>query len=182
MFVFVLMYSYTYQHVPYKNAYVEKHVYVKAFECIVVYYMSCVLYLLLMPGAGSVVMTDKTITPAEINLRANQHNLPDKNITVAQFEWGKDPSHLKPPFDIILAADVIYIQDTFPLLLQSLVDLSDRETVILISCKRRYERDDHFFDLLRESGKFSHSVVWQWPKEDKQPENDVKVYKVYLVS
>ena len=77
---------------------------------------------------------------------------------------------------------MIYIEDTFPLLLQSLLDLSDRETVTLISCKRRYERDDRFFDLLRESGRFSYNVVWQWPKEDKQPENDVKVYEVRLIS
>lgn len=128
------------------------------------------------------VITDKTITPAKVNLKANQHNLCNKNITIAQFEWGKDPSHLKPPFDIVLAADVIYIEDTFPFLLQSLVDLSDRETVILISCKRRYERDDRFFDLLCKSGRFSYNVVWQWPKEDEQPENDVKVYEVRLVS
>jgi predicted nicotinamide N-methyase len=130
-----------------------------------------------------VVITDKTITPAEINLEANRRNLLGKNITVAQFEWGKDPSHLKPPFDVILAADVIYIEDTFPLLLQSLVNLSNRETVILLSCKRRYERDDRFFDLLRESGRFSHSVVWQWPKEHAQElENDVKVYEIRLAS
>ena len=127
-------------------------------------------------------ITDKTITPAETNLKANQHNLLDRHVTVAQFEWGSDPSHFKPPFDVILAADVIYIEETFPLLLQSLVDLSDRETVILISCKRRYERDDHFFDLLRESRRFSYSVVRQWPKDNGQPENDVKVYEVRLIS
>lgn len=130
------------------------------------------------------IVTDKTITPAEINLKANQHNLLNKNITVAQFEWGKDASHLKPPFDIVLAADVIYIKETFPLLLQSLVDLSNHETVILLSCKRRYERDDRFFDLLHESGRFSYSVVWQWPKEEQaqELENDVKVYEIHLVS
>ena len=81
---------------------------------------------------------------------------------------------------------MIYIEETFPLLLQSLVDLSNRETVILLSCKRRYERDDHFFDLLRESGRFSYSVVWQWPKEEEEAaqelENDVKVYEIRLVS
>ena len=142
-------------------------------------------YIIICAGAESVIITDKTITPAEINLKANQHNLLDRNITVAQFEWGKDPSHLRPPFDVVLAADVIYIEETFPLLLQSLVDLSDRETVILLSCKRRYERDDRFFDLLRESGRFSYSVVWQWPKGEEEPqelENDVKVYKIRLVS
>lgn len=133
-------------------------------------------------GAESIVLTDKTTGPAEVNLVANKHNLAGKNITVVEFEWGTDPSHLKPPFDIILAADVIYIEDTFPLLLQSLAELSDLKTVILISCKRRYERDDRFFDLLRKSGKFSYRVLWSWPKESKQPENDVKVYEVLMVS
>ena len=59
-------------------------------------------------------ITDRTITPAETNFKANQHNLLDRHVTVAQFEWGNDPSHFKPPFDVILAADVIYIEETFP--------------------------------------------------------------------
>ena len=128
-------------------------------------------------------MTDKNTGPAQANLKANQNNLINKDISVAQFDWGTDPSSLEPPFDVVLAADVIYIEETYPLLLKSLVELSDRDTVILISCKRRYERDDRFFDLLRESGKFSYNVVWAWPKEDpRQPENDVKVYQVGLIS
>ena len=139
--------------------------------------------LLFLAGAESVVVTDKNPTPAEANLKANQHNLVDKDVAVAQFEWGTDPSHFNPPFGLVLAADIIYIEETFPLLLKSLIDLSDRETVILISCKRRYVRDDRFFDLLRESGRFSYNVVWRWPRGDpEQPENDVKVYEVHLVS
>ena len=59
-------------------------------------------------------ITDRTITPAETNLKANRHNLLDRHVIVAQFEWGNDPSHFKPPFDVILAADVIYIEETFP--------------------------------------------------------------------
>ena len=59
-------------------------------------------------------ITDRTITPAETNFKANRHNLLDRHVTVAQFEWGSDPSHLKPPFDVILAADMIYIEGTFP--------------------------------------------------------------------
>ena len=97
---------------------------------------------------------------------------------------GENPTRFDPPFDVVLAADVIYIEDTFPLLLKSLADLSDRETVILISCKRRYERDDRFFDLLRDSGRFTFEVVWRWPWQTGtgQAENDVKVYEVRLVS
>ena len=134
-------------------------------------------------GAASVVVTDKNTGPGEANLKANHHNLLNKDISIVQYEWGTDPARLKPPFDVVLAADVIYIEETYPLLLKSLLDLSDCDTVILISCKRRYERDDRFFDLLRESGRFSYSVVWQWPKDDPtQPENDVKVYEVRLMT
>ena len=128
--------------------------------------------------------TDKITRPAQTNLEANRHNLHHGNVTVAQFEWGENPTRFDPPFDVVLAADVIYIEDTFPLLLKSLADLSDRETVILISCKRRYERDDRFFDLLRDSGRFTFEVVWKWPWQTGtgQAENDVKVYEVRLVS
>lgn len=125
-------------------------------------------------------MTDKTTGPAETNLKANRHNLLHGNVSVAQFEWGEDPSRFKPPFDLVLAADVIYIEDTFPLLIKSLAELSNRETVILISCKRRYERDDRFFELLRDSGRFTFDVVWRWTGTGHQ-ENDVKVYEVRLV-
>ena len=132
------------------------------------------------------MVTDKNPTPAEANLKVNLHNLLGRDISVAQYEWGTDPSHFNPPFDFVLAADVIYIEETFPLLLKSLVDLSDCKTVILISCKRRYERDDRFFDLLQESGRFSYSVVhaWRWPQDGddpSQPDNNVKVYEVHLM-
>ena len=37
---------------------------------------------------------------------------------------------IDPPYDVLLAADVVYIEETFPVLLQSIEALTDTETTI----------------------------------------------------
>lgn len=88
-------------------------------------------------------------------------------------EWGSSVLDFDPPYDIILAADVIYIEETFPELMKTLEDLSASESVIFLSCKHRYERDDRFFQLLLSSGKFQDEIVRVWPGRD-----EVKVHKL----
>lgn len=67
-------------------------------------------------------------------------------------------SDFHPPYDILLAADVVYIEDTFPLLIQCMDTLSSEHTRILLSCKYRYERDSKFLDMLNE--RFVSELVW----------------------
>lgn len=76
---------------------------------------------------------------------------------------------IPPPFELILAADVVYVEDTFPLLIRSLGELSDSNTVILLSCKHRYERDNRFFELLHSN--FNSEVLWS-------EERNLKLYNV----
>ena len=126
-------------------------------------------------GTSSVVLTDKNTTPAKTNLKLNMQNLKDRNVTVLELEWGiTDLTHFEPPYDIVLAADVIYREDAFLPLIQTLRDLSSDGTMILLSCKRRYVRDDNFFELLRSSGEFSYEVVKVWG-----PSSDIKIYRLY---
>lgn len=119
------------------------------------------------------VVTDKDTRPAVFNFNHNRHNLKDRNITISEFTWGEDASPLRPPFKVILAADVIYIEEVFSALIQSLTDLSDLESVIFLACKRRYERHDHFFEQLASTGKFTDEIVWTWPEKE-----EVKVHKL----
>ena len=78
-----------------------------------------------------------------------------------------DLATFSPPFDMILAADVVYVEESFPLLIKSLDDLTDSQTVVLLSCKHRYESYMKFFTLFQT--KFDFEVVWF--------NEDLKVYR-----
>ena len=105
-------------------------------------------------------ITDRNPLPAQGSVSLNSHHIhPHRPLTVLPLTWGQDvSSEFHPPYDVILAADVVYIEDTFTQLLKSLDDLSDPNTTILLSCKYRYERDSQFLDLLRV--KFMSDIVW----------------------
>ena len=71
-----------------------------------------------------------------------------QSIQVKELQWGKD--HTKfPHFDIILGADIVYLEETFPALIQTLEHVSGCETLILLSCKIRYQRDQRFLRILK---------------------------------
>ena len=104
-------------------------------------------------------ITDRNPRPAEHNLELNSHNLePLRWVAVRELTWGQDISTFHPPYDVLLAADVVYIEESFPLLIQSMADLTDTRTAVLLSCKHRYERDLRFLEMLRET--FVTEVVW----------------------
>ena len=110
-------------------------------------------------GAASVVITDRNPLPASHNLQRNLANLdPQRPVTVRELSWGQEVANFDPPYDVLLAADVVYIEETFPVLIQSIEALTDTETTILMSCKYRYERDSRFLQMMEE--RFTSEVVW----------------------
>lgn len=119
------------------------------------------------------VVTDKDTRPAAFNLEHNKHILQGNNISISKLTWGEDVSNFQPPFDLILAADVIYVEEVFADLIKTLIDLSDRKSVIFLACKRRYERHDRFFQQLSDREEFVDEVVWTWPERE-----EVKVHKL----
>jgi lysine methyltransferase len=62
------------------------------------------------------------------------------------------PGHLQPP-DIVLAADCIYLEAAFPLLVSTLVALvpppPERAPEVLLSYKKRRKADKRFFAMLK---------------------------------
>ena len=102
---------------------------------------------------AQVVITDRkmALNLARDNVQRNSENLNKSLIDVCELEWGQDVSNFNPPFDYILGADVIYIEETFSHLLQTITELSDDKTVVLLSCKIRYKRDNNFLGLLNET-------------------------------
>ncbi|KAF4043617.1 Lysine methyltransferase [Phytophthora infestans] len=90
-------------------------------------------------GLADVVLTD--IGPVLPWLRRNvRENLTDKElqrVRVEQHAWGTPVTNLKAPFDCILCADVVYEKACVKPLVQSLLALSHRKTVIFLANERR---------------------------------------------
>ncbi|XP_078358356.1 protein N-lysine methyltransferase METTL21A-like [Oculina patagonica] len=119
---------------------------------------------------GNVTITDRkmalnvTKMNVEGNLGENQNS-----VAIKELEWGQNVSSFSPPFDFVLGADIVYIEETFSDLLKTLQDLCDENSIVLLSCKIRYDRDKRFFELL--SKHFRHETVMY------DQELDIIVYK-----
>lgn len=118
-----------------------------------------------------------TITDRKVALeflKANvEANLPphvQPKAVVKELTWGQNLASFSPgEFDLILGADIIYLEETFTDLLQTLDHLCSERSVILLACRIRYERDSRFLAMLQRQ--FSVSQVHY------DPEKDVHIYK-----
>ncbi|KAL4075704.1 putative methyltransferase-domain-containing protein [Scleroderma citrinum] len=70
-------------------------------------------------------------------------------VTVAELNWGDKVGPEIPCPDVILAADCVYYEPAFPLLVKTLSDLSGETTEILFCYKKRRKADKRFFTLLK---------------------------------
>ena len=104
------------------------------------------------------------------NIKANRHNF-EKIINVEHYEWGKPiPSSLTPPYDVILGADIVYIEDTYQDLISSFNMLSGDSTIILLCLMERYSKVQQFLDLLSENSYTFRNVY---------SENSTIIYEIY---
>ncbi|XP_068101070.1 protein N-lysine methyltransferase METTL21A [Hyperolius riggenbachi] len=97
-----------------------------------------------------------TVTDREVALeflKANvQDNIPKElqhKVSVKPLTWGRGLNDFSS-FNVVLGADIIYLEETFQDLLKTMLHLSTEKTVILLSCRLRYQRDHHFLDMMRE--------------------------------
>lgn len=98
---------------------------------------------------GNVTITDRkmALNVTRMNVEGNLGKDQD-SVEIKELEWGQNVSSFSPPFDFVLGADIVYIEETFSDLLKTLQDLCDENSVVLMSCKIRYDRDKRFFELL----------------------------------
>ncbi|XP_051479063.1 protein N-lysine methyltransferase METTL21A isoform X2 [Apus apus] len=119
-----------------------------------------------------VTITDRAVALEflESNVQANLPSALRPRAVVKELTWGKDLDNFPPgAFDFILGADIVYLEETFAELLQTLEHLCSERTVILLSCRIRYERDHKFLKML--GGRFSvYEVHYDSSK-------DVHIYK-----
>ncbi|XP_053774982.1 protein N-lysine methyltransferase METTL21A isoform X3 [Desmodus rotundus] len=98
-----------------------------------------------------VTITDRKV--ALEFLKSNvQANLPphvQPRAVVKELTWGQNLGSFSPgEFDLILGADIIYLEETFRDLLRTLEHLCSHHSVILLACRIRYERDNNFLVML----------------------------------
>ncbi|CAI5761886.1 Uncharacterized protein PODLI_1B024144 [Podarcis lilfordi] len=121
---------------------------------------------------AQVTITDRKAALAllESNVQANLPADIRPRTAVKELTWGRDlGSFSSGGYDFILGADIVYLEETFADLLETLDHLCSEQTVILLSCRLRYERDHKFLKMLEE--RFSVYEVHY------DPGNDVHIFR-----
>lgn len=76
----------------------------------------------------------------------------DSNVAASIYDWGTPtPPELPRQPDVILAADCVYFEPAFPLLLQTLKDLIGENTVCYFCFKKRRRADLQFLKAARKT-------------------------------
>lgn len=121
--------------------------------------MKCVFVILLSLFSGAdVTVTERfEVLPHLEAVIADNLNSGNYLITVEELDWTRDNIYSFPDFDVILGADIIYVEETFPDLLRTLLHFTTIKTRVFLSCLIRYDRDTNF--LLKMEEHFTLSVV-----------------------
>ena len=92
---------------------------------------------------AAVTFTDKPEVMAhlEANVQANQQKGDDAAATFLPFCFGTEPhtAGLMPPYNFVVATDVVYMGSQVAPLIDSLLALSDARTTIVVAMERRVE-------------------------------------------
>ncbi|KAJ6567171.1 putative methyltransferase-domain-containing protein [Mycena vulgaris] len=99
---------------------------------------------------------------------------------VAELNWGEPiPADIPRP-DLILAADCVYFEPAFPLLVQTLCDLVSADTEVLFCYKKRRKADKRFFALLKK--KFQWSDVPDDPARSTYSRESISLLRLCKLS
>ncbi|KAH8106076.1 putative methyltransferase-domain-containing protein [Cristinia sonorae] len=98
-------------------------------------------------------------------------------VCVKELNWGDALPHDMPNFDLILAADCVYFEPAFPLLVKTLVDLTSRHHPEILFCyKKRRKADKRFFNLLKKE--FVWSDVTDDPNREVYSRESISLLKL----
>jgi len=101
----------------------------------------------LLSGAH-VTVTDRPVALPLLQQNTQRNDV--QNVQVLELTWGqKNLDQFSRPYDVIIGADIVYVEETFEDLLLTINQLSDNNTTVILSCQIRYERDLRFLELLR---------------------------------
>ncbi|KAM4626472.1 protein N-lysine methyltransferase METTL21A [Discoglossus pictus] len=124
---------------------------------------------------ANVAITDREVALEFLKTNVRE-NLPPElrhQVSVQPLTWGRSLEDFST-FDVIVGADIIYLEETFPDLLHTLLHLSAAHTVTLLSCRLRYQRDHDFLDMMR--GHFTLEEVHY------DTSTDIHIYKAQKIA
>jgi predicted nicotinamide N-methyase len=127
-------------------------------------------------SGAHVTLTDRRLALdlLKLNVKQNRDYL-DPSVRVAELNWGQNLDEfaaVSPQWDVIIGADIVYIEDTFDALLATLRQLCGQKTDIYLACKIRYDRDLKFLSLMED--------YFQWKKTAYSEQNDVTLVHARL--
>jgi len=106
----------------------------------------------------------------------------ESSVTAAELDWSKPlPEHLPRP-DVILAADCVYFEPAFPLLVATLVALvppphESAPPEVLFCYKKRRKADKRFFAMLKKQ--FTWSVVEDDPARETYSREAITLLRLF---
>jgi hypothetical protein len=74
----------------------------------------------------------------------------DDNLVVQELKWGENLSNINETYDVIVAAEVVYDEQLFGPLIETIVALSGFNTILLLAHTERRSKEGIFFKQLGE--------------------------------
>uniref|UniRef100_A0A3Q0TAT7 EEF1A lysine methyltransferase 3 n=1 Tax=Amphilophus citrinellus TaxID=61819 RepID=A0A3Q0TAT7_AMPCI len=127
---------------------------------------------------AEVTLTDLPLAlpQLEANVSANKPSggWPSLPPTVLPLSWGEDHMNFSSDWDLVLCADIIYLPETYPLLVETLAHLCGKGAPAYLSSKMRKEHGTAAFYEEYLPSRFNVELVYQ---DDKQNNN---IYRASL--
>ncbi|XDV52276.1 hypothetical protein PO909_021027 [Leuciscus waleckii] len=127
---------------------------------------------------AQVTITDLSLALAQIesNVECNTplSGWPSVAPAVLPLSWGRDHDSFSSSWEFVLGADIVYMPETFPLLLDTLAHLSKDGAVVLLASPMRREHG---------AQDFYNTVLPQMFKVElvqRDPESNINIYKATL--
>ncbi|KAJ7999918.1 hypothetical protein DPEC_G00199390 [Dallia pectoralis] len=127
---------------------------------------------------ANVTLTDLPLAVPQLqsNLSANMPSFgwPSVTPSVLPLSWGQDQNNFASDWDLVLGADIVYLAETYPLLLDTLVHLCKGGAVAYLSSKMRGEHGTPVFYRHTLPQKFHVELV------HCDPAQNINIYRALL--
>lgn len=134
-------------------------------------------FFLIFSGAA-VTLTDLPLVLPQLqdNVSANMPSSgwPSSLPTILPLSWGEDHANFSSDWDLVLCADIIYLPETYPLLVETLAHLCRNGAVVYLSSKMRKEHGTQYFYEECLPSRFNVELV---NNDDKQ---NINIYRASL--
>ena len=95
-----------------------------------------------------ITVTDQAVMMPLIEQNVTLNKLDSFRVTSKLLDWAEPATSLPPP-DMLFAADCVYFEPAFPLLLKTMESLIGKDTVCYFVFKKRRRADMHFIRTAR---------------------------------